>query len=115
MTKSPIDLNIFRELEETTGSDFVAELIDTFLLEAPGMLEQLKTAASGEDNEGYRRAAHSIKSNANIFGATELAELARGLELAGRAIDPEKMDAQHGALDTCYERTADSLRILKDG
>ncbi|MGI9366980.1 MAG: Hpt domain-containing protein, partial [Rhizobiaceae bacterium] len=36
-----------------------------------------------EDEDGYRRAAHSIKSNAQTFGATALAAQARDIELSG--------------------------------
>jgi len=35
MTSAAIDRATFEELRMTTGADFVSELIDTFLVEAP--------------------------------------------------------------------------------
>ncbi len=42
MTDTVIDLAVFRELQETAGADFVTELVDTFLEEAPAMLAELR-------------------------------------------------------------------------
>ena len=78
-----IDSAVFAELRDSMGDDFAAELVATFLDEAPGMLADLAQASDAGDAEAFRRAAHSLKSNAGIFGATALAERARALELAG--------------------------------
>ena len=81
---SKIDLDTFNSLKETTGADFIGELIDAFLDEAPTLLAQLHSALAGQDTETFRRAAHSLKSNAATFGATELTALSRELEGLGR-------------------------------
>jgi HPt (histidine-containing phosphotransfer) domain-containing protein len=83
----PIDVAVFRELEETAGREFVGELLDAFDAEAPGMLADLRDAAAAGDAERFRRAAHSLKSNARTFGAIQLGDQARALELGG--IDPD--------------------------
>ena len=44
----------------------------------------MRTAAATGDVETFRRNAHSLKSNAYTFGATELGGLARELERMGR-------------------------------
>ena len=54
------------------GAEFAAELVATFLDEAPGMVAELKAAAAGGDADAFRRAAHSLKSNASVFGAAAL-------------------------------------------
>ena len=112
MSEGPIDQAIFSELQETTGAEFVEELVATFLDEAPVMIEELKAAAAGSDAEGFRRAAHSIKSNANVFGASALAELARGLEIDGLG---EASAAGIDALGSEFARTAQALRSALDG
>ena len=81
----PIDAATFRALQDSTGREFVAELVGTFLEEAPGLLGQMRTALAAADADGLRRAAHSLKSNALAFGANALAERARGVELGGLA------------------------------
>ena len=83
MTNNLLDATIFNELKDTTGAEFVEELVTTFLEEVPGMIAELKSAKETSDEDAFRRAAHSIKSNANVFGAVSLSELARRLELEG--------------------------------
>lgn len=79
-----IDLNTFNSLKESTGADFIQELITTFLEDAPLQIQQMKEALQKKDAEAFRRAAHTVKSNAATFGATELANIARELENMGR-------------------------------
>lgn len=83
MTETIIDTAVFSELQETVGPDFVEELLDTFLSEASEMIAELKQARTEENADNFRRAAHSLKSNANVFGAVDLAEAARNMELGG--------------------------------
>ena len=80
MSEKPIDLAVYAELQATTGAEFAIELVDTFLEEAPGMMAELRDARAESDNERFQRAAHSLKSNANTFGAVGLADLARKLK-----------------------------------
>jgi HPt (histidine-containing phosphotransfer) domain-containing protein len=80
---SLIDRRTFEELQASAGDDFVRELVDTFLVEAPQMLSDLRQALREGDANRFRRAAHSLKSNSNTFGATTLGVLARDLELDG--------------------------------
>jgi HPt (histidine-containing phosphotransfer) domain-containing protein len=81
---SVIDKATFEELKQISGADFINELIDAFLEDAPSMIQQMRTALAAKDVESFRRNAHSLKSNANTFGAMELGVLARELELMGR-------------------------------
>ncbi len=81
---SVIDLKIFNNLRDAMGADFIGELIDTFLEDAPNQIEQMSDALTEQDAESFRRAAHTIKSNAATFGAAELSALARELEMMGR-------------------------------
>jgi HPt (histidine-containing phosphotransfer) domain-containing protein len=81
---SGIDVNTFNSLKENTGAEFISELIDTFLEDTPDLIAQMRKALVKKDVESFRRAAHSIKSNAATFGASQLAALARELESMGR-------------------------------
>ena len=75
-----IDLTVFKELQDTAGAEFTAELVATFLDEAPLLLEQLTSALAAKQADAFRRTAHSLKSNALTFGAINLAAMARELE-----------------------------------
>jgi HPt (histidine-containing phosphotransfer) domain-containing protein len=81
---SAIDMNTFNALKENTGAEFVSELIDTFLEDTPNLIARMENALTQKDAESFRRAAHSIKSNAATFGAIQLSILARELENLGR-------------------------------
>lgn len=108
MTGAVLDIAAYAELQDTMGADFAAELLETFLAEAPAMLAELRQAAAG-DAEGFRRAAHSIKSNAGLFGALALADMARGMELGGLPT------AAPDAIEAEYARASAALRGLLDG
>jgi len=106
-----IDPIAFAELQASAGADFVRELIDTFLEEAPPMLAELREALAGARAEPFRRAAHSLKSNASTFGAATLAAMARDLELQGlEAATPAAL----AALAQQYEAAAAELKALRD-
>lgn len=78
-----LDAAVLDELKSTVGPDFVAELIGTFLDEAPSILVDMKKASETGDTDAIRRAAHSLKSNASTFGALALADEARCIEMHG--------------------------------
>ncbi len=114
MAETTIHLATFQELQETAGAEFVTELVDTFLEEAPQMVKELRAALAAGEADKFRRAAHSLKSNSNTFGATRLGEMARDLELKGldaaRAGGAETLDE----LSHEYARVAAALKRLRD-
>jgi HPt (histidine-containing phosphotransfer) domain-containing protein len=106
MSPPLIDPQTFAELQANAGEDFVVELVDTFAGEAPQMLAELREAHAAGAADAFRRAAHSLKSNSNTFGASRLAELARGLELGG-------MPAGTGPIDGLAEELLRSIEALR--
>jgi HPt (histidine-containing phosphotransfer) domain-containing protein len=113
MAQPAIDLATFEELQQTAGAEFVRELVDTFLSEAPLMLANLDRSLAAGDAGEFRRAAHSLKSNSNTFGAVALGALARHLELSGLdsviAANAEPLEA----LRLEYARVAAALSALR--
>lgn len=115
MNENLIDLAVYSELQATTGSEFVLELVDTFLEEAPGMLSELRNARASGNAENFRQAAHSLKSNANVFGAVGLAAQARALELKGLDADPNQDETALAELEATYASTSAALKLLRNG
>lgn len=111
-TTPVIDMQVFGELQASTGADFVVELVDTFLDEAPQLLAQMRQARSAGDADSFRRAAHSLKSNGNTFGAPAFAGQARALELSPLA---EVEEGALQALELQFQQTATRLRELCHG
>ena len=113
MAESAIDRATFEALQETTGADFVFELVDAFLAEAPAMLSDLRRGLETGNAEAFRRAAHSLKSNCNTFGALAMGAIARELELGG--IDKARANpATLAGLEAEYSRVALGLKELRD-
>ena len=98
MDEPLIDSTVFSELADSVGADFVRELVETFAAEAATMRTELRTAYEARDAERFRRAAHSLKSNAQTFGTRRLADAARSLELGGLPSDAAPLDALEAEL-----------------
>lgn len=100
MNPPVLDPAVYDELAETAGAEFAAELAMTFMEEAPGMLAELRRAQAAGDADAFRRAAHSLKSNGNTFGAVALANLAKDLELGGLPADTTPLEGVEAAYRT---------------
>jgi HPt (histidine-containing phosphotransfer) domain-containing protein len=111
MNAAVIDMPVFLDLQDAAGAEFVDELLGTFFEEAPGLLRSLRSALDHRDAEGFRRAAHSLKTNAQTFGAMALGEQARSLELGDLPVDAATLDA----LDAAYAAAAAALEALRHG
>jgi CheY-like chemotaxis protein len=108
-----LDASAVESLRDLGGEEFVAEVIDTFLSDAPALMETLRTTYEQGQTEGLRRAAHTLKSNGQTFGAgrfsklcRELEERARSGELDGAAELVDRIEREYAAL----EQTLAALR-----
>jgi HPt (histidine-containing phosphotransfer) domain-containing protein len=95
------------------GGAFVAELIDTFVEDARELTSQLPAALARRDVDGFRRAAHSLKSTSESLGAGGLATLARELEAIARSGSLDGVDTRLGPVAAEYARVAHTLRRLR--
>jgi CheY-like chemotaxis protein len=75
------------ELLASLGGEFnyLIELIDSFLEDAPQLLAELRQYVDQGDQEGTRRIAHSLKSNGADFGAMTFSGLCKELEMMAKA------------------------------
>jgi CheY-like chemotaxis protein len=94
---SVLDRAALISLQDTLGGDFsnLALLIQSFLEDAPKLLEELRTYLNQGDAAGVRRISHSLKGNGLDFGAGAFAELCQKLEA----------EASAGSLETAGEMT----------
>lgn len=110
MSNPVIDEQVFAELQQSAGADFVVELVDSFLEDAPQALAALREAAARGDATAFRRHAHTLKSNGVTFGATAFADAARALEQVPLAELGAGAPARVGGLVTLFEAVAAVLR-----
>jgi signal transduction histidine kinase/CheY-like chemotaxis protein/HPt (histidine-containing phosphotransfer) domain-containing protein len=74
-----------QQLRATMGADFLDELLPTFVEDSQELVGTMRRALAAMDTDTFRRAAHSLKSNAASFGAMTLSNLARDLEALARS------------------------------
>ena len=109
---SVIDKATFEELKQMSGEDFINELIDAFLDDAPDMLANMRSAFEAKDVESFRRNAHSLKSNANTFGAPELGQLAKELEFMAKENNLD-IGNRLEVLNEAYAKVAEELEGMR--
>lgn len=113
MARSVVDQSVFDGLKEMVGEDFIGELLDTFLEDAPQLLKTLEGALRSKDAEAFRRAAHSLKSNAASFGAKALSEQAKVLEALGREGKLDEAGDPLKGLAAEYAKVENALKKLR--
>lgn len=81
-SRGMIDRAALERLQEALGDDpaDLVDLLETFLSDAPEIVDLMDAAADAADLDVVRRQAHSLKSNARDMGATALAGLCASLE-----------------------------------
>jgi HPt (histidine-containing phosphotransfer) domain-containing protein len=94
-------------LLEITGNDpeFLAELVETFLEDAVGQLEEMRRAVAAGSDADLVRPAHSLKTNSASVGAERLSSLCRSLEVDAR------LDAVDAAADRVAEAAEEFERV----
>jgi len=111
MDATVINRAIYAALEESVGGEFITVMVDAFLEETTQLLDALKQSLSTGDTDAFRRAAHSMKSNAATFGAMQLSEQARELEAIARA---DKMSEIGSRLEVLEEAIKSAIEEIKD-
>jgi CheY-like chemotaxis protein len=90
------------------GAESAVSLIDTFLGHAAEQLASLRQAVQLHEAEDARREAHTLKSNAAVFGAAALEAMCRELESAAEA------DALGRGADLVPRITAELERVTRE-
>jgi PAS domain S-box-containing protein len=96
--------------EETV---FLTQLINSFLHDAPRLLQQMRQALEEKKTSDLTLAAHTLKSLANNFGATSLAQLSKELENLGRAGTLAGASERIKQAETEYEQVRRALEAME--
>ena len=110
MSEHLIDRATFDGLRDSVGADFIAEIVRTFSEEVPALLDQLHRAFRKGDAETFRRAAHSIKSNAATLGALSLSAWAGELDFAARENRLNEFGSRLEVLDDAFRHVLEELK-----
>ncbi len=109
-----LDPKALDNLREVVGGDpeFLAELIDTFLDDAPSLLADLRQGLAAGDAAEVRRHAHSLKSNGAEFGATALSQRCGQLEAMAKEGRLEGAESLLTQIEGLYQEVETALRAL---
>ena len=102
-------------LEKLTGGDkeFMGEIIDTFLEDAPDLVANMRKGVDQGNAADLRLAAHSLKSNSADFGAETLRELCKQAELLGQTGELEGADGLVSRAASAYAVVETALKTLR--
>ncbi|MGR3274393.1 response regulator [Acaryochloris marina NIES-2412] len=81
----PAALDSFRQLAGEHASLLIADLLNTYLEDAPGRVEKMHQAVKDADPDGLSDAAHALKSASANLGAKQLASFCSEAEALGRS------------------------------
>jgi len=106
-----LDAGVFVTLRQMLGQDqFLAEVIDIYLEDAPKLLEVMKKAVAQGKAISLQEAAHTLKSSSAVFGATSLSHFCQELEVSGSSGTWAKAAALMSQVETEYEKVQTALR-----
>jgi HPt (histidine-containing phosphotransfer) domain-containing protein len=95
--------------------EFLTEIVDDFLTNAPELLLALRLALSSGDATEARRAAHTLKGTSRTFGAGGLAALCQEVEAAAATGDLEAAFGRLDGIDVEWSRVESELAALRGG
>ena len=102
-----LNRKIFDSLAHSMPAEQLRKLYDLSLDDAEARIEVMRQAIAADDEDAYRRAAHSSKGGCGMVGAVELASLASAMEENG----PQPVD-ESGPLEQFLSASARLRRIL---
>lgn len=108
-----IDPKALHELQDMLGepaSEALAEVINSYLENAPKLIEAICTAVSCQDTASLQQAAHTLKSSSAALGATHLSQLCEELEEIGRSSTVASEVGKVSQLETEYEMVKTNLQ-----
>ena len=114
MPDPTLDPSALDALLDTVGGDreFLAELIETYLGDGPGVFEDLRAGLAADDAAVVRRAAHTLKSTSATFGAANLAAICRGIEASAAANDLTELATRVEAAESEFEAVTAALQAV---
>ena len=81
----PKALQALRDMAGEDASEIITKVIDSYLEDAPQLLQALNAAITQGNATALLNAAHTLKSTSATLGATKLSQLCKDLEIIGRA------------------------------
>jgi signal transduction histidine kinase/DNA-binding response OmpR family regulator len=114
VTSAVIDSSVIEDIRKlgSRNSDLLGRVLQTYLQEAPKILDQIQMAIASSDYELLRAQAHALKSSSGNVGAKGVMDLSRQLEAKGKAADGLELDEMARQLKHEYSLLRDALNKI---
>ncbi len=109
-----LDGGAITRLERIGGSEFVVEMIELFLENAPQRLKAARDSYESGDIQTLHRSVHSLKSTAANLGARALQAAAEAAEARAHDEDMDAIPPLLDDLDREYEAARSGLESERD-
>jgi HPt (histidine-containing phosphotransfer) domain-containing protein len=110
-----LDQRALDDLLAMVGNDpeFVDELVDAYLADAPLQEAAIRSALGSGDTEALVRAAHTLKSTSMSLGGRQVAEIARAIEERGRTGSVDDVGTSLSDLEAAGTELAAALQAAR--
>jgi PAS domain S-box-containing protein len=108
-----LDDSALATLRDLGGDEFLGEVIDAFLADAPELVATLRSSLDSGNSEELRRAAHTLKSNGATLGAEQFAELSRTLEHRAKEGELDGASELVDRIEQDYRALEEALSALR--
>jgi CheY-like chemotaxis protein/HPt (histidine-containing phosphotransfer) domain-containing protein len=112
-SEAGLDAAALQNLRDLGGVDFLTEVVDLFLADAPTLVTSLRASLDRRETEELRRAAHTLKSNGSTLGAMEFARLCRSVEQHAKDGSLDGVSQLVGRIEQEYRTLQASLASLR--
>jgi PAS domain S-box-containing protein len=108
-----LDDAALKSLRDLGGDEFLGEVIDAFLADAPELIATLRRSLDEASSEELRRAAHTLKSNGATLGADQFADLCRNLEQQAKSGELDGASELVDRIEQEYPPLEEALSALR--
>jgi HPt (histidine-containing phosphotransfer) domain-containing protein len=105
-----VDPQVLQEFMEIAGPEVLADIVITYLGDAPKRLEAIEEAVNQDDGQQISTQAHALKSASKSVGLERVAQLCQSLELMGYEEDLSEADPTLAQLKQEYEQATQALK-----
>ncbi|MCB0722047.1 MAG: Hpt domain-containing protein [Ignavibacteriae bacterium] len=112
-TEELVDMNVIEGLKELGDGDtdsFFKEIVELYIDQAVGLINEIKELAASGDAEKLGKTAHTLKGASLNVGSKLFAEVCKTIELAGKQNNLAEIGSEVDKLDELHILTIEELK-----
>jgi signal transduction histidine kinase/AmiR/NasT family two-component response regulator len=108
----PVTINRLVDIGKATDPGFTLQVLEMFSRQAPGCIEEMRTAIDSGDYTTMWKSAHKLKGTCLNIGAKKVAEICKEIERKGRNLEVSGLQGLIMQLEVDYNTTYKELSGL---